>query len=126
MTDLKKLFLQVEALHQFFNDNMSENDAYIQMSADSRFGQVNRNVISSVYRDLRKKTIADYSANLDKFWHSSITVDCDETDQIDWARDPKIILNEHFAVVFHKSIEDEQFHHFTVLDLFNNVTRLVY
>jgi hypothetical protein len=114
MTDL-----QVEILRNFFNGNMSENDAYLQMSADPRFGQINRDVISSVYRDLRKQIVADYSANLDKFWHSSMIVDYKEIYSM-------IILNEHFAVVFYTSIEDEQFHHFTVFDLFNNVTRLLY
>jgi hypothetical protein len=89
------------------------------MSADPRFGQINRDVISSVYCDLRKQIVADYSANLDKFWHSSMIIDYNEMDGM-------FILNEHFAVVFYTSIEDEQFHHFTVLDLFNNVTKFVY
>jgi hypothetical protein len=112
MTDL-----QIEALRQFFDDNVSEDDAYTQMPADPRFGKVDHRVISSVYNDLRKKTIADYSTNLDKYWHS--TVHCEKADKT-------IILSEHFVVVFHSSIEDEHFHHFTVLDLFNNVTKFVY
>jgi hypothetical protein len=119
MSDLDKLALQIEALRDLFNDNVNENDAYNQLSAEPRFGHVDPRVISSVYSDLRKKTIDDYSANLDKYWQSSMNVDCDETDHM-------YILSEHFAVISHDSIEDEQFHHFTVLDLFNNVTRFVY
>jgi hypothetical protein len=129
---------QVETLRQLFADGVSESRAYGQLKSDARFGHVDRNTVTSVYNEEREKIVEEYSVNSAKYEYSSVAVDSKDAVQDhglgDFERffDKICMLNEHFAVILHAISKDEngkideEFHHLTLIDLFNNVVKYVF
>jgi hypothetical protein len=129
---------QVETLRKLFAENVDESRAYDQLSADARFGQVDRNTVKSVYKEEREKVVEEYSASSAKYEYSSVAVDSKDAVQdhgfgiFEYLFDKICFLNEHFAMILHAVSKDkngktdEEFHHLTVLDLFNNVVKFVF
>jgi hypothetical protein len=138
MKRYQEIEMQAEISRQLFADGVSEFDAYVQLKSDARFSHVNRNTIRSVYHEERKKIVKEYSVNSVKYEYSSITVDSKDAVQDHGLGngerffDKVSMLNEHFAVILHAISKDEngkvdkEFHHLTLIDLFNNFVKYVF
>jgi hypothetical protein len=129
---------QVETLRKLFADGVRESRAYGQLKSDARFEHVDLDTVKSVYKEEREKVVEEYSASSVKCEYSSIVVDSKDAVQDHGLGDferffNKIcFLNEHFAIILHAISKDEngkideEFHHLTILDLFNNVVKYAF
>jgi hypothetical protein len=119
-----------EALRQLFYSGLSEEDAYRELTADTRFNNVARSIVQSTYAHLQSKkkiedknALAKYIDNTEKLCYSNVSVGCKKSERINWTQDRKFMINDRFFLVLHANIEDDLFHHLTLIDVFVNKTR---
>jgi hypothetical protein len=122
-----QLGLLNQVARQLFDEGVREEEAYERLTNDDRFDKVRRSTVQSIYSNLEKKrnsaektTIAKYTQKAYKYRYSEILLD----DRSDWNKDYIYGLNSRFMFVVHDSIHDANFHCLTLMDLFNNKTRL--
>jgi hypothetical protein len=127
-----QLGLMNELVRQMFNDGVNEDEVYQRLTADARFDKVRQATVHSIYahlqkkRDLEeKKRMAKYSAKAEKLYYSEIEIESANEDGIYWNQVYAYNLDSRFMYIAHNLTQDQDFHHLTLIDLFNSKYRLV-
>jgi hypothetical protein len=122
-----QLNLLNETLRQLFDQGVTEEAAFRQVSADARFGRVRRATVTSTYEGLRKsivnerkKLLTKYSKNAINLRYSTISLEFEMPVREHWMWNRKFMMDQRFVVAEQARIGGPDSYCLILIDTFNN------